>query len=173
MTVLNELMYQAHFIPQSLVVAALFIMSFLFISDNRGKIRERLLGLVKQRWTVAFLFYAAFVLTTTVLARYRAAPIYSGVGSFALISKGKVNKETLVNIILFIPYSFLYIKAFRPKKRAKSVLLLCFLSTLFIESFQYLFWVGQFTLSDIVYNMIGGVIGYLMTLISRKKSQKT
>lgn len=171
MDVWKEIKYQAHFIPQAVIVTVLLCMSYLFLTDNRGYVKERVKAFIKQRWVVAFLAYTAFLFTSTVIARYVSQPIFSGLGTFAIIRNGKWNKEIVFNILFFIPYTYLYIKAFMPEHKVRTAFLLSLCSSVFIELFQVLFWVGQGTIADLVHNIMGGIIGcglwYLLELCKR------
>lgn len=160
MDVWKSIRYQMHFIPQATIVTMLLFMSYLFLTDNRGHVKERLKSFFKQRWIVTFLAYTAFLFTSTVIARYVSQPIFSGLGTFGIIRDGIWNKEIIFNIILFIPYTYLYIKAFDPEHKVRTTFLLSLCSTVFIELFQVLFWVGQGTVADLVHNILGGMIGY-------------
>ena len=104
--------------------------------------------------------YAAFLLSSTVIARYRSQPVFSGLGTFGVISNGRWNKEIIINILLFFPYTFLFCMAFNSSKRLLSSLLLSLCTATFIEMFQILFWVGQGTIADVIHNVMGGLIGY-------------
>ena len=135
-------------------------MSYLFINDNKGQVWKRLRNFFKQKWIVAFLGYAAFLFSATIIARFRSQPIFSGMGTFGIMKDGKWNKEIIVNIVLFIPYTFLYSKAFISGKTLLSTFLLSLCTSVFIELFQVAFWVGQGTVADVIHNVIGGLIGY-------------
>lgn len=63
----NEIKNQAIYIPQAVIIAALFFMSYMFISDNKGQVRKRLKSLFRQKWIVAFLGYAAFLSSATIM----------------------------------------------------------------------------------------------------------
>ena len=74
---------------------------------------------------------------------------------------------------MFVPYTFFYIKAFKPKLVWQKCLMLSLATTLFIEVFQLLFWVGWFSLADIVHNVVGGMLGCgLWKLIEFYKKRK-
>ena len=148
-----------HFIPQAMIVAMVLFMSYLFLTDNKGYVKERMKSFLEQKWVVAFLAYAAFLFTITIISRYISRPRYSGIGTFGIIKNGKWNKEIIVNILLFMPYTYFYIKAFNPLHKIRTPFLLSLCSTAFIELFQVLFWVGQGTVADVVHNLIGGMIG--------------
>ena len=137
---------------------------------------KRLKTLFKQKWIVAFLGYAAFLSSATIIARFRTQPIFSGIGTFGLIRNGKWNKEIIVNIVLFIPYTFFYSKAFSSGKSLLSSFLLSLCTSVFIELFQVVFWVGQGTVADVIHNVMGGLIGYslqyLINMYKRKHTMK-
>ena len=148
-----------HYIPQALLVTVLFVMSFLFIKDNQGRIKDRINDFFGQKWLVAFLFYTALLLTGTILSRQYTNPFTSITGTIWLISEGELVIAGLINILMFIPYTFLYLKAFKPKKPIVCCFCISLASTLFIELFQLLFWLGWFSIADIIHNILGGLIG--------------
>lgn len=174
MEILQYIKEQVHYIPQTVIVAILFIMSYIFISDNKGQIKARIRKLLKKRWIIAFLCYSAFLFTITIIARYVSEPIFSGIGKFGMFQNGKADKDVIFNITLFIPYTFCYIKAFTPQNIIRSSFLLSLSSTIFIEVFQFVFWVGHFTIADIIHNIVGGMIGcgiwYSCNMIRKTKN---
>ena len=159
MEVWKEIKYHAHFIPQAVIVTVLLFMSYMFMIDNKGHVKERITAFCKQRWIMAFLTYTAFLFTSTVIARFISRPVFSGLGTFGIVRDGKWNKEIIVNILFFIPYTYLYIKAFNPEHKTRAAFLLSLCSSVFIELFQVIFWVGQGTVADLVHNIMGGMIG--------------
>lgn len=157
-----SILEKLHYIPQAIIIFVLLTMSFLFFQDNRRHIKERIKNLRKQRWIVCFLFYTALLLTGTILARPYTNPYTNITGFIWLFVEGKLNIGGLINILMFIPFVFLYLNAFKPQKPIVSCLLVSIGSTLFIELFQLLFWVGWFSLADMIHNFIGGMIGYVV-----------
>lgn len=66
--------------------------------------------------------------------------------------------EILVNIIAFIPFSFLLSHSF--KKRSYRYKLMVVLSlSLVVEAVQFVFAIGVADITDIIANTLGGVIG--------------
>ena len=163
---------QLHYIPQAALLTVLFMMSYLFIKENKGHAREKIASLFSQKWLVAFLFYTALLLTGTIIARTHTEPFRNIIGIFGFTTYGGINKNGLINILLFVPYTFLYIKAFGPQRPFGKSLLLSLATTLFIEFFQLLFWVGWFSFADIIHNITGGIIGYLLWIIPKTIKEK-
>ena len=149
-------------VPRALMLAVLIALAFLFIAENGNKAKDKIFAFLKQRWTALFLAYLAFILTETVFSRQITNPYQSILKSFAFLEKTEWNKEIIENIVLFIPYSFLYLQAFSSSRPWKSVLLLSCITTVFIEICQLMFWLGKFQIADIIHNIIGGIVGYII-----------
>jgi glycopeptide antibiotics resistance protein len=64
------------------------------------------------------------------------------------------------NILIFLPYGFLLALAFEKLRSWKRLLLAVFLSSLFFELTQLLFYLGNFDVDDILLNSLGGLLGY-------------
>lgn len=84
-------------------------------------------------------------------------------------SKGELNCNWLLNLILFIPYGYLLVLAVpglfdRQDIRAVSRVSLKYalVTSLVIEVTQLVFQVGTFQLADLWYNSLGGLLGGLL-----------
>lgn len=121
--------------------------------------KEKILNIIKQPWLLLFFLYLAFMLVSTVFSRRITNPYGRLFNDFGIMVNGKINREFLENVLLFIPCSFLYLQAFRPQKPMKSALAMALLTTAFIEMTQLLLWLGRFQISDLVHNLLGGLIG--------------
>ncbi len=158
---IKDLSARLHLIPRGLMVSAVFLAAFLFWRENRGRSAKKLWDLIKnETWVALFLIYSALLFTGTILARQYAKHAGSVVGVFGLLSSGgKLNSDGVENLLMFIPYTFLWLMAFRPVKPVLKCLLLSFGTTLFIETSQLLFSLGEFSLADIAHNILGGMLG--------------
>lgn len=72
-------------------------------------------------------------------------------------------KETIINIVLFIPLG-MYLKYLLKDKNFLSIVIISSTSLLF-EILQYIFHIGVSDITDIIMNTIGGVIGMILILI--------
>ena len=151
--------------PRSLLLAVLLALAFLFVTDNGGRTKAKVVAFLKHPWKVLFIVYLAFVLTETIFSRQITNPYQKIFKSFAFLENAKWDKEIIENILLFAPYSFLYLQAFEPSCPWKSVLILSVVTTAFIEIYQLLFWLGAFQIADMIHNIIGGIIGYIIWII--------
>ena len=154
-----------HFIPQTIIFSVLSIMAYIFIQDNKGNIRNKLKQFLNQRWIAFHIIYCAFLLTVTLIGRYKANPYTNIIGTFCAFKNGRLNSEIVVNILLYIPYTYSFIMVYHPKSAVLSCLFLSLITTCGIETLQLLFWLGQFSLADIVHNTIGGMLGYILWFI--------
>ena len=75
-------------------------------------------------------------------------------------------KNTIGNILLFIPYSF-FISFYFKLNKLYVILIICFLLSLTIELIQIN--IGRvFDIDDIILNIISGIIGYFMYKMCKK-----
>ena len=107
-----------------------------------------------------FVFYLSFLLISAVLSRRQTNPMGS-VFSHFWFRKGDVvwNNEIIENILCFIPYTVLFMAAFRPARPWAATLAVSAATTCILEVSQLGFRLGEFQLSDMFYNILGGMIG--------------
>lgn len=74
------------------------------------------------------------------------------------------------NVLLFIPFGFLLCRTlcvFGRKWNLKIVLLISFLTSVSVEWLQYVFSCGKSETDDVMTNVLGAVIGYLIVKLKR------
>lgn len=77
--------------------------------------------------------------------------------------------ENLIgNIVVFVPYGFLFPCVLKKESNVFVMLLNAFLFVTGIEIFQLFSAFGAFDVDDILLNCVGAVIGYLLYLILRR-----
>lgn len=165
----KDLIAYAWNIPRAVVLAALLAIAYLYFSENGKQAQKKLHEFLKRKWLIAYLAYLAFILTGTVFARLHTIPYTRIFENFGLRDDPVWNKEIIENVVLFIPYTFLYMHAFKPKNGIKAALTVTAATSGLIELSQLLFWVGSFQFSDIFHNVIGGMIGYLIWWVMNMK----
>lgn len=154
---------QFKFLPRAVVLTFIVIFAYLFVQGNgRKEIMDRLVSVIKKPWLVFFLFYLSFILVCTLFSRNTFVPYKSVLKGFKLYNNGRWDIGCIENIILFMPYTFFYLQALTPSKSLKSAFLIAFLTSMFIELMQLIFWLGAFQFSDLFYNVVGGMIGWLL-----------
>ena len=157
---LKDIHSQLMYFPRAIVLMVLVIPAYLFIRDNdKSQIRNKFFSVIKQPWLVLFLLYLSFILISTLFIRWPRVPYNNVLSDFGLYNASGLNKECIENTMLFIPYTFLFLQAMKPSRTWKSSIALALGTTTFVELSQLIFWLGEFQLSDLVHNTIGGIIG--------------
>lgn len=166
---IKDLYSQLHYIPQAIALTIMLIMSFMFVNENNDQVKNKIVQFIKSNaWLVGLLFYTALLLTGTLLGRPLTYPLKNIVGHIGFVKDGKINIGALENILIFIPYTFLYCEAVRPRNCFINCFLLSIGTTVFIELFQLLFWLGQFSVADMIHNTIGGLAGCMIWFLFNK-----
>lgn len=160
---LKSIIPQRRFIYKAILLTVFLLISYLFFRDNWNKKKEKILSLLKTPWIIVFFLYTGYMLSATVVGRYAKNPIQNVFGGFRIVdNEGKIDNDFLLNIVMFITYTLLYIKAFNPTHRFKSALCLSIMTAIFIELSQLVGWLGEFQFADILHNILGGLIGCLL-----------
>lgn len=82
---------------------------------------------------------------------------------------GKCIVELVGNIVMFIPAGWLLPRLFPAMRKFFLFLLSCLLVITFVEALQLLTLLGQFDVDDIILNLSGILIGYILYAITAKK----
>lgn len=123
---------------------------------------------------ICLVCYVVLLLYTTLIGREHTNPLHAVFEGWLPFRRydGTWNLDTIYNIFLLTPITFLISKVFIIKTK-KDIFLkivgLAFVISLFIEINQLLFQVGTFQISDLVYNTLSGLIGYILYRILYKE----
>lgn len=170
------------------VMAILFMGCFLLAKEHGWKETAKRWWLSfrkdKQFRRMFFLtFYTAMILFRTLFNRslwFR--PLEHIIGVWGLYdANGQFTTEVIENLLLFIPFTTLYMWVFRNTIFKDRILFLkviwkaiwiTFLFSLTIELLQLFLRVGTFQLSDLFYNTLGGFVGGLIYWIGHQITEK-
>ena len=151
-SLIKDCIAQVRFIPRTIALTFIIVFAYLLIGDNnRNEVWNKFISIIKKPWLVLFLLYLSYVLVCTLLSRNRFVPYNSVLKEFKLYEIGSTG--CIENILLLRPYTFFYLQAKSPSKSLKSAFLLAFITSLFIEFFQLVLWLGAFQISDLFYNV--------------------
>lgn len=156
---MKDILNQTVYFPRAILLTILFTVFGALLQRQITGESWQLKNLWKQWRVELFLFYSAFMLMTTLISREITNPYQNMFTHFGFRNNEKWNNEIIENILLFIPFVFFFLQAFKPPNPWKASLILSICSTGFIELSQLLFWLGEFHFSDIVHNIIGGMGG--------------
>jgi len=81
--------------------------------------------------------------------------------------------NTIGNILLFIPLGILLPLVFANIKRFIQIFFLLFMGSFTIEILQYVTLLGVFDIDDIILNILGGILGYLILILIVKMKKKS
>ena len=173
------------------LVLSVFVLFFIMFLEkyNEGSIKDKIFMAFKE-WKDKFLsqtkfrraFYLVFFiimsLFKTLLNRDMwANPVMDVIGVWGLHRKdGTFTTEIFENMVLFIPLMFFlfFFLETTSKKTSKFFLVIgrtiviSFIFSLIIEMLQLLLRLGTWQLSDICFNVLGGIIGGLVYWITAK-----
>ena len=162
-----DLSRQGTYVWRGVVLAVVLGMAYLFWTDNRGRIRERLKAVPHKPWLVLFLLYAGFLLVSTLFGRSFTVPYKNLTNHLFFGNLMSVNIEITENILLYIPYVFLMLQAVRPKHSLRKALGFAAGTSVFVELSQLLFWLGECQLADVLHNTAGGLLGWGLYALGR------
>lgn len=139
------------------------------------EIKEKFLKDYSYKWKVLFFTYLYFMLKKSLLDRSKGMENsleFAFKRDWIFLVKDTWSKvQAVENILFFIPFSFFLVLAFFSNKNIikldllKKIIKFSFLLSLFIELIQLFSTLGTFQISDIVYNTLGGFIGYILVIL--------
>ena len=77
-------------------------------------------------------------------------------------------EDVVGNLLLLVPFSFILVLG--ENKSGRKALLITFLTSVFIETTQYLFALGQADIDDVILNTSGALMGILLALYIKHHS---
>lgn len=184
LAVLNMIIYHMNKVVNeyaiSISIFFIFIAIIIYISEKMEfekflcEIKDKFFKDYSYKWKILFFTYSYFILDKTLISR-NIGNInnfeYAFKNGWLFIVKDTWNKvQAIENIIFFIPFSFFLLLGFynleeKKLELFKEIISIFFKFSLFIELLQFIFSLGTFQLSDIVYNILGGIIGYSLAIL--------
>ena len=152
--VYKDIVSVAQYLPWGVVTGIL--LGILF----HGLFKKKQKGMAAS---VIFFIYTAFVLMITLFSRESGS---SNAVELELFSTWGINARNnayvVENILLFIPYGFLCCAAFFSARRFFTNTAVCALTSLGIEVLQLATGRGCFQSDDILTNVFGGILGFVL-----------
>lgn len=174
----------------SALLASVFFMFFYMHAKKHG-IKETCKTWIDKfkkdkefRKTFFFAFYTMMILLRTIFCRNMwMNPVSNIMGIWSFHdADGNLNTEMIENLILFIPFTALFFDAFKERlfgtgmvpagKMFKKSFCVSACLSFGIEFIQLFLRVGTFQLSDLFFNILGGIIGGLIFMICSDLSKK-
>lgn len=147
------------YLPYSLALGIPIAVILLCLSRRKGG--ERKMGLAQAVPIIVFSLYLAILMVITFFSRESGSR--TGVVDMKLFSTWGINVRNnafvVENVLLFIPYGFLYGWAYRWGRSIFRCALFGALTSMLIEYFQLLTGRGYFQIDDILTNTLGMILG--------------
>ena len=151
------LRYLPYGLAMGIPVAALMLLAANAVRKRRNKAPAAMLPMV------LFGFYLSLMLIITFLSRESGGGSVLDLELFSTWGINNRNNAFVVeNVLLFVPYGFLGCWAFERMKGFAWCTLLGAVTSLSIECLQLVTGRGFFQIDDILTNILGTVVGYLI-----------
>lgn len=174
---ITKIFYQ-HII--SLIIFGIVAAITIYIIEKIGlrnfliEIKNKFLKEAEYKWKILFFTYLYFIIDKSLLSRSRGMINnleFAFKRDWLFLVKDTWSKvQASENIIFFIPFSFfMFLGFFKDMeiKVIKKIIGICFALSLIIESIQLITTLGTFQLSDIFYNVLGGIFGVTFAILFR------
>lgn len=173
--------YQA--LPISVVMTVMILMIYL-----EGDVSKRLKAVWNElrsnkmflRQSICIFYIVMLSMQTILFRKFWNKPLEAVMGGWYIHCDTGWNLTAIGNILMFIPYIFLFFGAYSNsilknkdlKYTLKKAFLISFLSSLLIETIQLIFHLGTFQFSDLTYNTFGGLVGGFIYWLMYKLKKK-
>lgn len=140
------------------------------VTENKLKV----LIIERKRWILGFVFYISIMVQVGVLSRTLGTirtivwvPFRTPGGD------NLIALYALANLVLFIPFGVLVPKVIHSVNAFWKIILVALLTSVCIETIQYILACGYSQVEDVIMNVAGGVVGYLIIkFIEKRKNEK-
>ena len=127
----------------------------------------------RKGWILGFGFYIALLIQMGVISRTPGSvsevvwvPFQTSGGSNLIVL------YSLANLVIFIPFGILVPKVFRIVDTVWLMALITFVTSVCIELVQFMLKCGYSEVEDVIMNVAGGVVGYLIIKLIGKRRKK-
>jgi len=160
-------------IPVGLVVLVV-LWGVLVLIQTKCSPDSKVVRIIKERkkWILGFGFYASLMVQMGIFSRpFGSTRIVKWIPFNVPGGEYLVFVYALANLVIFIPFGILVPKVFRGVNTVWKMALVTFITSVCIELIQYVLACGYSEVEDVIMNVAGGVIGYL--IIRRIEKRKT
>lgn len=162
-------------IPVGLVVLVV-LWGVLLLIQTKCSPDSKVVRIIKERkkWILGFGFYASLMVQMGIFSRpFGSTRIVKWIPFNVPGGEYLVFVYALANLVIFIPFGILVPKVFRGVNTVWKMALVTFITSVCIELIQYVLACGYSEVEDVIMNVAGGVIGYLIIkFIEKRKNEK-
>ena len=151
-------------IPVGMVVV-LIMWGVVKIIQTKCSQDSKVVRIITERkgWILGLGFYIAILIQMGVISRTPGSvsemvwiPFQTSGGSSLIVL------YSLANLVIFIPFGILVPKVFRGVNCVWAMALITFMTSVLIEIVQFMLACGYSEVEDVIMNVAGGVIGYIL-----------
>ncbi len=158
----EDMMYALRYLPWGMLIGVPLAVVVLKLVDNAQKRHQK--PAAQRLPVMLFCVYIAVMLVITFLSRENGSR--SGAMDLQLFSTWGINARNnafvVENVLLFMPYGFLYSWNFRQTRTVWRCLLLGAVTSFGIELMQLVTGRGYFQIDDILTNTLGALFGGIL-----------
>lgn len=158
------------------VVVVLVMWGAMKIIQTKCSPESKAVRIITERkgWILGLGFYIAILIQMGVISRTPGSvsemvwiPFQTSGGSSLIVL------YSLANLVIFIPFGILVPKVFRGINSVWAMALVTLMTSVVIEIVQFMLACGYSEVEDVIMNVAGGVIGYLIIkFIEKRKNEK-
>lgn len=151
-------------IPVGIVVLVIFWVIIKFI-EKKSSQDSRVVSIIEERkgWILVFGFYISLLIQMGIFSRpFGSMRIVKWIPFNVPGGENLVILYSLANAVIFIPFGILVPKVFYEINTLWKMILVTFITSVCIEIIQYILACGYSEVEDVIMNVAGGVIGYLI-----------
>ncbi len=126
----------------------------------------------RKKWILGFGFYASLMVQMGIFSRpFGSTRIVKWIPFNVPGGEYLVFVYALANLVIFIPFGILVPKVFHSVNTIWKMALVTFITSVCIEIVQYVLACGYSEVEDVIMNVVGGVIGYLIIRVIQNKKE--
>lgn len=158
------------------VVVVLVMWGAMKIIQTKCSPDSKAVRIITERkdWILGLGFYIAILIQMGVISRTPGSvsemvwiPFQTPGGDYLVVL------YSLANLVIFIPFGILVPKVFRGINSVLMMALVTLMTSVLIEIVQFMLACGYAEVEDVIMNVAGGVIGYLIIkFIEKRKNEK-
>ena len=162
-------------IPVGIVVLAI-LWGIIKLIEKKAPQESSAAAIIRERkgWILGFGFYISLIIQIVIFSRpFGSTRIVNWIPFRVPGGENLIVLYSLANAIIFIPFGVLVPKVFRRVNTVWKMALVTFITSVCIEIIQYILSCGYTEVEDVIMNVIGGIVGYLIAskLIKKHKEK--
>ena len=154
------------------IIVLVAIWAIIKLIEKRCSKDSQGASVLKERkgWILVFGFYISLLIQMGIFSRpFGSTRIVNWIPFRVPGGTNLIVLYSLANLVIFIPFGILVPKVFRGVNTVWKMALVTFITSVCIELIQYVLACGYSEVEDVIMNVAGGVIGYLIIRLIEKR----